>query len=160
MSKKSFKLSEISDFLGGQLSGDGSKTISEIKTLLEAGKGSISFIYNKKFKKDLEETKASAVLISKEYIKYCQVDYILVVNPHESFAKLTQLFSDNLRKKISKENYVDSYSKDDVEIGKNVFIGKNVIIGKGTKINSGSIIGDDVFIGENTYLHPNVCLYH
>ena len=160
MSKESFKLSEISDFLGGQLSGDGSITISEIKTLLEADKGSISFIYNKKFKKDLEATSASAVLISKEYINHCKVDYILVANPHESYAKLTQLFSGNLRKKISNKNYADSYSKDDIEIGKNVFIGKNVIIEKGTKINSGSFIGDDVFIGEETYIHPNVCLYH
>ena len=66
MSKKSFKLSEISDFLGGKLVGDGSKTISEIKTLIEAEKDSISFIYNNKFKKDLEATSASAVLISKE----------------------------------------------------------------------------------------------
>ena len=56
MSKKSFKLSEIADFLGGQLVGDASKTVSEIKTLLEADKDSISFIYSKKFKKDLKAT--------------------------------------------------------------------------------------------------------
>ncbi len=159
MSKKSFKLSEISDFLGGQLVGDGSKNISEIKTLLEANKGSISFIYSKRFRKHLQETSASAVLISEEYTEYCHVDYILVKNPHESYARLTQLFSGNLRKKIDK-NFADSYSKDEVEIGENVFIGKNVTIKKGTIINSGVFIGDDVFIGEDTYLHPNVCLYH
>ena len=160
MSNKSFKLSEISDFLGGQLYGKGSKTVSEIKTLSEADKGSISFIYSKKFSKDLKETSASAVIISKEYEEYCHVDYILVADPHESYAKLTQLFSKNLRKKISNKNYVDLYSKDDIEIGKNVYIGENVIIEKGTKINYGSFIGDDVFIGEDTYLHPNTCLYH
>ncbi len=160
MSKKSFKLSEIADFLDGQLFGDGSKTVSEIKTLLEANKGSISFIYSRKFRKDLEKTSASAVLISEEYAEYCHVDYILVKNPHESYAKLTQFFSGNLRKKISNNNFVDSYSKDEVEIGENVFIGENVIIEKGTKINSGVFIGDDVFIGEDSYLYPNVCLYH
>mgnify|MGYP001206166394 CR=1 FL=1 len=160
MSKKSFKLSEISDFLEGQLFGEGSKTVSEIKSLSEADKGSISFIYSKKFRKDLETTSASAVLVSKEYIEHCHVDYILVSNPHESYAKLTQLFSGDLRKNISNKNYVDSYSIDDIEIGKNVYIGENVIIEKGTKINSGAFIGDDVFIGANTYLHPNVCLYH
>ena len=100
MSKKSFKLSEIADFLGGQLVGDDSKTVFEIKTLLEADKGSISFIYSKKFKKDLEITSAAAVIISQEYLEYCNVDYILVENPHESYAKLTQLFSGNLRNKF------------------------------------------------------------
>ena len=160
MSKKYFNLSEISDFLGGELFGESSKKVSEIKTLSEADNGSISFIYSKKFRKDLEATSASAVLLSKEFTEYCNVDYILVANPHESYAKLTQLFSGNLRKKISNKNYVDSYSKDDVEIGKNVYIGENVVIEKGTKINSGAFIGDDVLIGANTYLHPNVCLYH
>ena len=116
MSKKSFKLSEISDFLGGQLVGDGSKTVTEIKTLSEAVKGSISFIYSKKFRKDLEVTSASAVLISKEYTENCHVDYILVKNPHESYAKLTQLFSGNLRSKILNKNYADSYSKKDIEV--------------------------------------------
>ncbi len=160
MSKKFFKLSEIADFLGGQLVGDGSKTVSEIKTLSEADKDSISFIYSKKFKKDLESTSASVVLITKDYIELCNVDYILVANPHESYAKLTQLFSGDLRKKTLNKNCADSYSKDDIEIGNNVYIGRNVIIEKGTKINSGAFIGDDVFIGEDTYLHPNVCLYH
>jgi len=160
LSKKSFKLSEISDFLDGQLVGDGSKTVSEIKTLLDADKDSISFIYSKKFKKNLENTSASAVLISKEYADHCHVDYILVANPHASYAKLTQLFSGNLRQKISDKNYVDSYSKDDIEIGQNVFIGRNVIIERGSKINTGAFIGDDVYIGEETYLHPNVCIYH
>jgi UDP-3-O-[3-hydroxymyristoyl] glucosamine N-acyltransferase len=160
LSKKYFNLSEISDFLGGELFGESSKTVSEIKTLSEADSGSISFIYSKKFRKDLEATSASAVLLSKEYIEHCHVDYILVANPHESYAKLTQLFSGNLRKKISNKNYVDSYSKDDIEIGKNVYIGENVVIEKGTKINSGVFIGDDVFIGADSYLHPNACLYH
>ena len=160
MSKKYFNLSEISDFLGGELFGESSKKVSEIKTLSEADNGSISFIYSKKFRKDLEATSASAVLLSKEFTEYCNVDYILVANPHESYAKLTQLFSGNLRKKISNKNYVDSYSKDDIEIGKNVYIGENVVIEKGTKINSGAFIGDDVFIGADSYLHPNACLYH
>tara|TARA_Y100000022_G_scaffold111653_1_gene96392 strand:- start:723 stop:1694 length:972 start_codon:yes stop_codon:yes gene_type:complete len=159
LSEKIYKLSEISDFLGGKLFGDASKTVSKVETLIDADKDSISFIYSKKFRKDLETTSASAVLVSEEYVKYCHVDYILVANPHEAYAKLTQFFSRELRKKNLKENYVNSFSKD-VEIGENVFIGRNVIIEKGVKINSGSFIGDDVFIGEETYLHPNVCLYH
>ena len=109
MSKKSFKLSEISDFLGSKLVGDGSKTVSEIKTLLDADKDSISFIYNNKFRKDLEVTSASAVIISKEYTEYCNVDYILVNNPHESYAKLTQLFSGNLRNKIQNCSSIEFY---------------------------------------------------
>ena len=67
MSKKTYKLSEISDFLGGQLEGDPSKSITDIDTLSEAHESSISFIYNKKFLKDLKITAAAAVLLSEEY---------------------------------------------------------------------------------------------
>ena len=54
MSKKTYKLSEISDFLGGQLEGDPSKCITDIDTLSKAHESSISFMYNKKFLKDLK----------------------------------------------------------------------------------------------------------
>ncbi len=159
MSKKSYKLSEISDFLDGKLFGDGSKNISGIKILSEADKNSISFIYSNKFKNDLKKTSAAAVLLSKELKEYCTVDYIQVSNPHEAYAKLTQLFSGESRKTISNENNVNSHINNDIEIGQNVFIGKNVKIEKGTKINPGCFIGDNVFIGAETYLYPNVCLY-
>ena len=47
---------------------------------------------------------------------------------------LTQLFSGNLRKKISNKNYVNFHIQKMIQIGKNVFIGKNVIIEKGVKL--------------------------
>ena len=160
MSKKTYKLSEISDFLGGQLEGDPSKYITDIDTLSKAHESSISFIYNKKFLKDLKSTAAAAVLLSEEYKEHCHKDFILVSNPHEAYAKLTQLFAGNIRKKLSTENHVDSFLKSDVQIGNNVFIGKNVTVEDGVIINHGCYIGDDVFIGSKSYLHPNVCLYH
>ncbi|GIR03674.1 MAG: hypothetical protein CM15mP13_2680 [Pseudomonadota bacterium] len=48
----------------------------------------------------LKATAAAAVLLSEEYKEHCHVDFILVSNPHEAYAKLTQLFSGNIRNKI------------------------------------------------------------
>mgnify|MGYP003322610948 CR=1 FL=1 len=160
MIKKTFKLSEISNLLNGKLSGDGSKEIHSLKTLQEADTDSISFIYNKKFVKDLEKTSASAVIITEEFSKFCRTDYIVVSNGHVAYAKLTKLLSGNLRNNLPEESKLTSYDDQDIQIGKNVFIGEDVRIDNGVRINSGCFIGNNVEIKADSYLHPNVCIYH
>tara|TARA_B100001109_G_scaffold255050_1_gene256528 strand:- start:981 stop:1952 length:972 start_codon:yes stop_codon:yes gene_type:complete len=159
LSKIFLNLSEISEFLGGELFGDEGQIISEIKPLKEAQKGSISFIYNKKFSKDLKETSASAVILSNDLKELCKTNFILVSNPHEAYAKLTQLFFGGKRDNLPEENF-NFLSKKDIQIGKNVYIGQDVKIGKGVIINPGCFIGNNSVIGSGSYLHPNVCLYH
>ena len=160
MSENKYKLSKIANYLDGDLIGEPTKEIVEISPLREAKEGSISFIYNKKFLKELKHTEASAVLLPEEFKKLCNVDCIVVKNPHVAYAKLTQLF--NLKNRINslKDCSEKFLSSKDINIGSNVFIGENVKIGKGTTLNQGCFIGDNVEIGANSYLFPNVILYH
>ena len=158
MSEKTYKLSEIANFLEGELLGEASKTITNISSLNEANKGSISFIYNKKFVKELKSTSAAAVLLPREYKDLSSIDRIIVNNPHVAYAKLTSLFSSNIRGEPY-ENSNENFKKNDFVIGKNVFIGQKVKIGSGVIINPGCFIGDYSVIGKNSYIYPNVCLY-
>ena len=66
MSKKVYKLSEIAELLDLSLDGDGEKRIASINNLKNAKSSELSFYYSKKFKKDLENTKAGAIILSKE----------------------------------------------------------------------------------------------
>ncbi len=158
MSEKTYKLSEIANFLEGELLGEASKTITNISSLNEANKGSISFIYSKKFIKELKSTSAAAVLLPREYKDLSSIDRIIVNNPHVAYAKLTSLFSSNIRGEPY-ENSNENFKKNDFVIGKNVFIGQKVKIGSGVIINPGCFIGDYSVIGKNSYIYPNVCLY-
>ena len=160
MSKNKYKLSKIANYLDGDLIGEPSKEIIEISSLGEAKEGSISFIYNKKFLKELKQTQASAVLLPDEFKKLCNVDCIVVKNPHVAYARLTQLFNIQNRINPSKDCSKNFLSSKDIKIGNNVFIGENVKIGRGTTVNQGCYIGDNVEIGTNSYLYPNVVLYH
>ena len=81
MSKKKYKLSEIADFLGGKIYGDSSKDIYSLSSLKEAKEGSISFLYSKKFLKELNNSSASAILVSNEYKDKCNMDCIVVDDP-------------------------------------------------------------------------------
>jgi len=158
LSEKTYKLSEIANFLEGELLGEASKTITNISSLNEANKGSISFIYSKKFIKELKSTSAAAVLLPREYKDLSSIDRIIVNNPHVAYAKLTSLFSSNIRGEPY-ENSNENFKKNDFVIGKNVFIGQKVKIGSGVIINPGCFIGDNSVIGKNSYIYPNVCLY-
>tara|TARA_Y100000816_G_scaffold187805_1_gene136601 strand:- start:11184 stop:12158 length:975 start_codon:yes stop_codon:yes gene_type:complete len=160
LSKNKYKLSKIANYLDGDLIGEPAKEIVEISSLREAKEGSISFIYNKKFLKELKLTEASAVLLPEEFKELCNVDCIVVKNPHVAYAKLTQLFNLKNRLNSLKDCSEKFLSSKDLKIGNNVFIGENVKIGKGATLNQGCFIGDNVEIGANSYLFPNVILYH
>ena len=159
MSKKKYKLSEIADYLGGKIFGDSSIVVSELNTLKEAQEGSISFIYNRKFLKELDSSSASAVLISPDLKEKCEKNCIVVDDPHLSYARLTKLFAEDVREKHIDDSSKDFTTSKDIQIGKNVYIGQNVKIGKGVIIGPGCFIGNNVEIGEESYLYPNVTIY-
>ncbi len=159
MPEKTYKLSEIANYLDGELLGEGSTIISNISSLSQARKGSISFVYNKKFIKELKSSSASAILLSREYKDFSQVDRIIVKDPHVAYAKLTSLFSSKIRVD-PQENSLEDHKNKNYKIGKNVFIGQEVKIGSGAIINPGCFIGDYSVIGKNSYIYPNACLYH
>ncbi len=159
MSKKKYKLSEIADYLEGEIFGDSSKIIHNLASLKDAQSGSISFIYNRKFLKDLDNSSASAVLISHDLKEKCEKDCIVVEDPHLSYARLTKLFAEGVREIFSEDSSEDFSISKDFHIGKNVFIGQDVKIGKGVTISPGCFIGNNVVIGEESYLYPNVTIY-
>ena len=159
MSKKKYKLSELADYLGGEIFGDSSKTIYNLTSLKEAKEGSLSFIYNRKFLKELDNSSASAIIISKELKEKCQRDCIVVDDPHLSYARLTKLFAEGIRDAFIENTSEDFAFSKDVKVGKNVFIGQNVKIGKGVIISPGCFIGNNVEIGQESYLYPNVTIY-
>ena len=57
------RLDEIVARLGGELRGDGSVIVSQVATLSAAGEGEIAFLANPKYRKQLADTKASAVIV-------------------------------------------------------------------------------------------------
>ncbi len=168
MTNKEFNLVEIAKKLDLNLEGDPDYKISSVNNLQEAHESEISFYYSKKFKKDLEETNAGAVILSKNddssYIK----NKLFTENVHLAYAKLSQLFEnhyDNLSQidrsavihetaKISNKCYVGPHS----HIEKNVIIEKGVVINSGVSIGSGSIIRKNTVIYSNTTIYPNTSL--
>lgn len=157
-----FRLSELIQKFGGELRGDDVEITSISPTNLVKN-GGITFLTDSKYKKDLINTLASAVIVSTNDIDGVDIPKIVTNNPYWYFSKVSQLF--NPRKILScgiKPNVViGNYSKfgDNPNIADFVVIGDNVIIGTNCQIHPHVVIGDNVKIGDNVIIFANVTIY-
>jgi len=131
--------------------------ISGLNTLTDANQSEISFLDNKKYLKDLESTKAAAVLIKEEFSSLVPKGTLALITdePYLKLALASKLFAPLL---IEENGKKPTIGKNTV-IMPNVYLGKNVIIGKDSTIMAGSYISDNVIIGGDTIVHPNVVVY-
>ena len=163
MSKKVYKLSEIAELLDLSLDGDGEKRIASINNLKNAKSSELSFYYSKKFKKDLENTKAGAIILSKEDDFDFSGSKLYADQVHLVYAKCSQLFESE----VSIPYLKDEFSKihESAKVNSNSYIGPYSVIEKGVKIEEGVFINSGVHIGagtivkKNSKIHSNVSLY-
>ena len=131
--------------------------ISGLNTLLDSKNCELTFLENKKYVKDLENTKAAAVLVKKEFLDKVPKNTIALVcdEPYLKLAYASKLFAPNVIETEGK----DCILGENCTIMPNVYLGKDSIIGSNCTIMAGAFIGDNVKIGDNTIIYPNVSVY-
>jgi len=161
-----FTLDQIAGMLGGEVRGDGSQKINMLGKIQDAKEGQIAFLANPKYEQYIYTTKASAVIVQRDFQpkKEIQSSLVLVDDPYSSFTVLLEEY----HKLISfQKSGIEqpSFIGDGSAVGKNIYrgafsyIGSNVRIGDNAKIYPHVFVGDDVILGNNVILHPNVKLY-
>ena len=163
--KPTIKLGQLAKKIGAVLDGDPDFSVSGLNTLSEAREGEVSFFVRKSFLSQLENTKAGAVIISKENSKLAPCHAIIGEDPYLLYAKATQIFK-NLDK-IQKTGLVSTLTdistsakiSSTANIGSFTKIGEDVEIEEEVDIGSGVVIGDFVKIGRKTTIYPNVSIY-
>lgn len=154
-------LKKIAQEVGGKIIGDHSIIITGVNSLDAAESGELSFFADKRYKESLEQTKASAIIVSEENDLYSGPQ-VIVSNPALAFAIVTGLFSPSLPRHpgISEQAVVHercSIGKD-VSIYPMVYVGEDAVIGDKTTLFPGVFIGDRVTIGTGTTIFPNVTI--
>ena len=151
------KASELAKILGGTLEG-GDPEILACAGLEEARKGDLSFCKDPKHVKLVEETKASAVLLPKDWDKGAPCAIIRVKEPNEACMKAAEIFAPPAPKRepgIHPTAIIDP----SVELGKRVHIGPYTVIEKGAVIGDDCVIEAQVFIGEGCKLGDDCHIY-
>ncbi|OHB73090.1 MAG: UDP-3-O-(3-hydroxymyristoyl)glucosamine N-acyltransferase [Planctomycetes bacterium RBG_16_55_9] len=156
-------LGELAEYVGGHLCGDPSVVIRAASTLGRADVGEISFLSNRKYEKQLQTTKASAVIVGKG-IPAATVPLLIAEDPYYAFMQIMVLLHGHRKhKKVGLSQRASIC--DAATIGVDCHIYDFATISDGARIKDGCIIypgvyiGRDVQIGNNSIIYPNVTIY-
>lgn len=161
-----FSAKQIAEYIQGVIVGDENATVHTFSKIEEGIPGALTFLANPKYTHYIYETKASIVLVNKDFIPEGEITATLIKvdNAYESLAKLMTLYEMSKPKKTG----IDLLAS----IAANARIGENVYIGPFACIEEGAVIGDNAYIhphvtvgcnakvGNGTILYPHVTVYH
>lgn len=160
----SITLGEIARQLNGHLRGDAACEVRSIATLAAAGAGDISFLSNSRYRKYLQETSASAVLVRDEDAEFCPVNAIIVTDPYVAYARVTALL--NPMPVHAGGVHASAVVGDQCSVHESAWIGPHCVIedgaeiGPGVQLGAGCFVGAGSKIGRDSRLMANVTIYH
>ena len=156
MKELNLTLKEIANIIKGEVVGNPNIKIKGISGIKEAKEGDITFVANPKYLPLIYQTKASAIIVSKD-IKEAPKPLIRCDNPSLAFAKVVNLIAPPIKrpKGISELSFIDKSA----QIAENVSIGPFTIIEAGAKIGKGTIIYGNCYIGHDTEIGQDCLIY-
>lgn len=156
------KASALASIVGGVLEGEDVELVA-CGGLEEARKGDLSFCKDPKHVKLVASTKASAVLLPKDWQGDAPCSVIRVEDPNLACMAAAKIFAppEPVRTPGVHPTAVVDPS---VKLGEGVHVGAFTVIEKGSEIGAGAVIEAQVFIGEGcrvgakTHIYPQVTL--
>ena len=159
-----YTLADLAAKLQVELRGDGEIEINSLATLATATAGQLTFLANPKYRDQLKQTRASAVILHPDMAGACSTALLISDNPYLSFARATRLFE--RKPGVSPGVHPSAVIADSAQIDPGAAIAANctieagAVIEQGVIIGPGCVVGQDSTIGSNSVLHANVTLYH
>jgi UDP-3-O-[3-hydroxymyristoyl] glucosamine N-acyltransferase len=155
-------LGDIARQVGAELNGNGDTPITGVAPIETAGDGDITFVANKAYYKHLDETKASAVILSPD-APSVSIPHLRHPNPYLTFARVIDLFYPAKRRLpvgIDSRAVVDDSAVVDPSagIGPLCHVSRGASIGVDTELISSVFVGENATIGKNCLLYPGVCV--
>lgn len=150
---------------GGVVEGDENALITGFAKIEDAKEGDLSFIANPKYEHYIHTTKATAVLVRKDFNP--EGDFtatlIKVDDPYATLAQLLRMMES--MKPVPRGVEQPCFVADGVEIpegayiGAFAYIGRNVRLGKNVRIYPQAYLGDGVEVGDDTVVRAGVKVY-
>jgi UDP-3-O-[3-hydroxymyristoyl] glucosamine N-acyltransferase len=175
-----FSLGDLAVRFGLELRGDPSLKVSRVATLSNAGSGALSFLANPRYRKQMESTRATAVLVGPEHAAGCPVAALIDPHPYLAYARIADLLypqvpptagihpaavvSAHARVAASASVGALAVIEDDVDIGECAIIGPGCIVQRGARIGAGTHLVSrvniyaGVRIGQRCILHAGAVI--
>lgn len=149
-------LKDIAKIINSDFSGKNFE-ITKMNTLRDATKSEISFVANAKYIKEIQDSSAGAIIVSKETKEFVPSGCVVfeVENPYLSMAILSKYFAPPIEDKTLPEPIIG----EGTTISDKAEIANGAIIGKNSTIMAHVYIGANVVVGDNTIIYPSVTIY-
>jgi UDP-3-O-[3-hydroxymyristoyl] glucosamine N-acyltransferase len=155
------KLGEIAEKLGCTLEGDAALEISGVAGIEEARTGELTFLVNRKYRHALRESKASAIIVSRDE-PALPMAALRSANPYFDFACAIELFhpAPHYAHGIHPTAVVAESAKigPNAHIGPYCFVDEDVVIGRGAVLHSFVCIYRGARIGDDFFAHSHACV--
>ncbi|HUW26119.1 MAG TPA: UDP-3-O-(3-hydroxymyristoyl)glucosamine N-acyltransferase [Gallionella sp.] len=159
----SYRLADIAAQFGGRVLGDGEVKISQIATLEKAQPNQISFLTNSKYRAQLTNTRAGAVILGEADADLTGLPRIISDNPYACFARVSALLNPlpEARPGVHPSAVIGAGAKiaATASVAATAVIGAGATIGAFSVIGEGCCIGAEVVIGSRARLYPRVVIY-
>lgn len=162
-----FSVSQIANLVNGEVVGNPEAKVRSFAKIEEAAPGDLTFLANPKYTHFIYGTKASAVLVHRDFQPEQAIDATLIKvdDPYAVLSNLLEYASAALNAHpVGVEQ--PSFVAEGVEIPHDAYIGAFAYIAKGAKIANNvkiypqAYIGANVEIGEGSIIYPGAKIYH
>lgn len=158
----SHPLSELAALVGGTIEGDAALSISGVCGLEAAREGQLSFYGNQRYKKALQATSASAVLVGAEAPARGARTYVRVLNPHLAFARIAQVFHPPRQHApgVAAGAHLHPEARVDptATVMSGATVSKGAVVGARAVLYPGVYLGEGASVGADSRLSPNVTI--
>ena len=137
--RREYSLGELAERFGGEVVGDRSVRIAQVATLDAAGPGQLSFLTNIRYQRQLNTTRASAVILGEDMRDATALPHIVSRNPYAYFARVSSLLNPPRARVpgIAAGAHIDS--------GASVSAG--AYVAPGAVVEAGAVVGEGAQIG-------------
>lgn len=157
-----FTASKIASLLNGTTEGDSEVKVNKLCKIEDGESGSLSFLSNPLYTNHVYSTKASVVIVNKDFKaeKAFSCTLIRVDDARAAFTQLLETYQaiTNNKAGIEQPSYISKTANigENLYLGAFAYIGENVKIGKNVKLYPNVFIGDNVTIGDDTVAFAGV----
>ncbi len=159
-------LGSMVEALGGELHGDPGLSIDRLAPLATAQGGELAFVAQARYAKQIENTRASALIVPSTLRDTASARGACIVtpDPYLYFARLTQWWRAQHAPVVAPRVdplasvHPDAQVDPLADVGPYVVIGAGARVARGARIGAHGVVGASASVGEDSLLHPRVTL--
>ena len=150
-------LAELAAILGGEVVGDGSVVIRGVAGIREAMPGDLTFLANARYDAYLLETRASAVICSRE-ARTAPLPLLMVDNPYLAFQQIVRVFRPELNRP-QPGVHPTAVVAPDAEIAEGVSIGAHCVVESGARVGRNTVLMPRCYVGVAACIGADCVIY-